>query len=130
MNIPGFDYCKRRLPILLACVVLLQSLPGMPGLAADETGDTTIGGPDAHQSSALGLDSHAVEIAETAVDEECREPCDLAQCDCVLCCQGNQQSILLDLVPAGVLPASCWSMTCLQQPSSRIHSTINRPPIA
>jgi len=130
MNFPGLDYSKRRLPFLLACVIALQSAVGMPGLAAGEAGKKTIEGDEAHQASALSLDLHTEETSETALDDDCREPCELAQCDCAFCCQGNQQSVLLDIVLAGVLPASCWSMTSLQQPSSRIHSTIHRPPIA
>jgi len=130
MKIPGFDYCKRRLPIMLACVLVLQSVAGMSVFAASEAGENAAGGPDVHQVNMLSLDSHAPESQETAGDDECREPCDLVQCDCAFCCQGNQQSVLLDFVLAGVHPASRWSMTCLRQPSSRIHPTIHRPPIA
>jgi len=129
MNLPGFDHSKRRLPILLACVIVLQTVAGMPGFAADEAGEAAIDGAGSPPSSALVLDSDSAETVASVVDDECREPCDLAQCDCAFCCQGNQQSVLHDFIGVSAPPASCWSMTFLQSPSSRIHSTIHRPPI-
>jgi len=132
MNLPGFDHRKRRLPILLACVIVLQTMAGVPGFAADEGGEAAVDGAGSPPSSALVLDSDSdlAEHAASVVDDECREPCDLAQCDCAFCCQGNQQSVLHDFVGVNAPPASRWSITSLQSPSSRIHPTIHRPPIA
>jgi len=130
MKLPRFDQGKRRLMILLAFMVLLQTVAGLPGLAAAEAGEAAFDEAGSHQSSALILESIAAEIAETAVDDECREPCDRVQCDCAFCCQGNQSSFVHDFVLAGIPPTSCWSMTSAQPPPLRIHSRIHRPPIA
>jgi len=129
MNLPGQDHSKRRLPILLACVMVLQTVLGIPGLAAGQADEIFIGGAEPLQASANHPDSALAGTVEIVVDDECREPCDLIQCECAFCCQGNQQTVLNDLFLVSVLAARCSPIASPLPSASRMHSTIHRPPI-
>jgi len=130
MNLPGINRRKRNLTMMLAFAVLLQTVLGIPGLSAGENGDMDAVGDEAQHASLLALDQSLIDSGESDTDDECREPCELANCDCAFCCQGGHQSVLAGLIELNDRPTSSWLMPTPKRSPSCTRSTIHRPPIA
>lgn len=130
MNSLGAHNRKRKLPILLAVVILLQTLLGIPGLAA-EAGSDAAAGADAQHAS-LSIDTQPPFQANCGQfgSDDCAASPDAAQCDYCRCCLGTHVSLLPELVALRYRAISAWSMPPRDRFLSRSNSTIHRPPIS
>jgi hypothetical protein len=124
MNALSVHDRKRTLPVVLAALVLLQTLLGIPELTAGATGD---GATDPHHASFF-VDVDPVSDGAGEADD-CGSPSE-TQCDHCCCCQGTHFSVLPDLMVLHDLPISNWLMPPWDRSPSRSSTAIHRPPIA
>lgn len=79
MNPLGYQNRNRKLPVLLAALVLLQSLIGIPELSADASGNSAA---DPHHASFfIDVDPGPDSAGNADEADECRPSSDPAECD-------------------------------------------------
>lgn len=119
---------KRKLPVLLAAVVLLQTLLGIPEISAMATADSAA---DPHHISTLAdVDPAPESLCDTENAGDCSSPSDPDQCDHCCCCHGTHSSLLADLIILHDQPNSRWLMPPWDRSPSGSNAKIYRPPIA
>lgn len=114
---------KRRLLVVLAGLVLLQTLLGFPELSSGATGAAA----EPHHASVFAQADEA-RMAVGGADH-CQDPSEPTQCDQCCCCLGAHLSVLPEPLVLHDLPISIWLMARTPRSPSRPTTAIHRPPI-